>query len=394
VRFLANSLGEIVSPKITRPALFTRKLHLNEALILFNKQTGKLFGYNETARSVWEALERGCLDDRWIENFATTRGVAASQVRSDICIIVAQWRDVGLIEAESAQSSKPQSGITDWKSVPTPVWSSSWKCNIRGITFAIALETQVGSSSYSLLKHLEIEQSKEDICLHVRMTSDGEAALVENGVERFRTREEAQLIGGLWQAIVDRVYPDVEALAFMHGAAFERNGSGVALCASSGSGKSTLVAALMAEGFHYLADDIVGLSSSGCLIPVPLPLSIKPGSLDVLKSRYGSLDRADKYFTKGKNASLLLPPDAWDTDPMPFGRIIFPKYFFGANAEIKQISSFEAFQRLAVERLWLGYPLQEERVRRFFEWIATIPAYSMTYGDLESSIHLIKEILR
>src|SRR6202012_1202825 len=150
-----------------------------------------------------------------------------------------------------------------------------------------------------MLKHLEVDEAEADISLHLRVTSDGKTALVQNGIELFRTNEEAQLIGGLWQAIVGQVYPHLDALAFMHGAAFEFKGRGVALCAPSGSGKSTLVAALLAEGFDYLSDDRVGLSTNGFLIPVPLPLSIKPASLNVLKSRHTSLLRAHKYSTKG-----------------------------------------------------------------------------------------------
>jgi Coenzyme PQQ synthesis protein D (PqqD) len=383
----------MVSLNLASPASSTRKFLLNDAIILLNEQTGELFGYNETARAVWEALECGHLDERWIEKFAAACGVVAAQVHTDIRAIVAQWRATGLIEDASMPWVRRQLDIVDWRSEPIPLWSSCWKCKIRERTFEFALEAQFGASAYRMLKHLEMDQLKTDISLQVRTTSDGCAALVENGVERFRTREEAQLIGGLWQAIVDRVYPDVETLAFMHGAAFEFDGRGVGLCAPSGSGKSTLVAALMAEGFHYLSDDVLGLSSSGLLVPIPLPLSIKPGSLDVLKTRYPSLHQADKYFAKGMSASLLIAPDAWDTEPMPFGEIIFPKYVSGAKPELKKISSFESFQRLAAERLWLGYPLEEARVHEFFDWIARTPSYSITYGDLDASIHLIKEIL-
>ena len=71
--------------------------------------------------------------------------------------------------------------------------------------------------------------------------------------------------------------------AFIHGAALVRNGSSLALSGPSGSGKSTLAAGLLARGFAYLADDIVALSEpDGVIMPWPLPLSIKPGSVDIL----------------------------------------------------------------------------------------------------------------
>ena len=74
--------------------------------------------------------------------------------------------------------------------------------------------------------------------------------LLSDGMERIRTRDYGVLVGGLWQAILERIHPNVEWLALIHGAAVARNGEGLALCGPSGSGKSTLTAGLTSAGFR------------------------------------------------------------------------------------------------------------------------------------------------
>ena len=57
----------------------------------------------------------------------------------------------------------------------------------------------------------------------------------------------------------------------------------VSVMGPSGSGKSTLAAGLIGQGYDFLADDLVALAEpDGAIVPWPLPLSIKQGSIEVI----------------------------------------------------------------------------------------------------------------
>jgi len=114
---------------------------------------------------------------------------------------------------------------------------------------------------------------------------------------------------------------------------------------------------------------MIALSApSGAIIPLPVPLSVKPGSVKVLSDLHPALSDAVRYRTKGLEARLLVPPiGAWDQEPLPLQKLIFPSFKKGAKAEALRVSAFDAVERLLSERIWLGDPITEERAIRLFE---------------------------
>jgi hypothetical protein len=65
-------------------------------------------------------------------------------------------------------------------------------------------------------------------------------------------------------------------LYFLHGAALEFSGKGVALIAPSGSGKSTIAWGLLHHGFNYLSDELVPIDlKTKTVYPYPHALCLK-----------------------------------------------------------------------------------------------------------------------
>jgi hypothetical protein len=202
-------------------------------------------------------------------------------------------------------------------------------------------------------------------------------------------------IGALFVAVLEFLHAGVEWFALLHGAALARNRQGFALAGSAGAGKSTLAAGLIAAGFDYLADDLVALSAPDALIvPWPLPLSLKPGSLEALTPRLPQLATAPHYRTKGMDARLLIPDaGAWDAEPVKLRTLIFPRFTAGGAPEARRLSSFEALQNLLTDRVWLGDPITEQRVAAFLAWLDATPAYALTYGTLDEAIRLVEGVV-
>jgi hypothetical protein len=247
----------------------------------------------------------------------------------------------------------------------------------------------------ALFSHLETPGVSPQTRMTIGKTPSGEFTLVEDDRERLRTDEPTLAVGALYVAVLERIRPGLQWFALMHGAALARNGHGLALIGSSGTGKSTLAAGLMGTGFDYLADDLVALSApDAAVVPWPLPLSLKSGSMDILISQYPELARATRYRTKGVEARLLVPSaGVWDAEPVKLRTLVFPRFTAGAPPVLRRLSAFEALERLLTDRVWLGDPITEDRVTAFLAWLDETPAYAVSYGTLADPVRLIESVV-
>jgi len=130
-------------------------------------------------------------------------------------------------------------------------------------------------------------------------------------------------------------------------------------------------------------------------MPWPLPLSIKQGSFDVVSRLWPELTQVPSYRTwRGLEARLLVPPAAaWDAQPAALRRVVFPYYATGVRPELTRLSSFQTIERLLSDRIWLGSPIIEDRVTAFLAWLEDIPAYALTYADLDDAVRLIEDVV-
>ena len=243
-------------------------------------------------------------------------------------------------------------------------------------------------------RHLATPEVHADIRVALRDAKAGMTALVVDRIERLRTGDGGELIGALNQAVLELVNPGVDWLAMIHGGAIARNGRGIVLPAACGSGKTTLVAHLLPRGYDYLADDLIALAAPhGRIVPLPLPLSVKQGSWDLLAGAYPEITQAPRYETARGQSRQLVPPANADRDPVPLRAFVFPKYAAGAATTLTRITPLEALERLLGDRMWLGYPLQQRHVETFIAWLEDKPAYDLVHGDAADAARRIEDIV-
>ncbi|MES2196403.1 MAG: PqqD family peptide modification chaperone [Pseudomonadota bacterium] len=376
-----------------RVAPSVRRFPIDGGLLLLDTSSRSLFAFNDAARHVWDLIVAGRSGDVLISEYAAWWGIPASRAQDDVSAILNQWHDFGLLDGGAHAAERPRPALTAG-SICEPRRVSEWTCTISGTAIRFAVENGAVPNVRPLFAHLETPDARPQTRLEISTASGGEMLLVEDGVERIRTDDSGLLAGALQQAVLERIHRDVAWLALVHGAALARDGSGIGLAGPSGSGKSTLAAGLRQAGYDYMADDMIALSApDGAIMPWPMPLSIKPGSLDAVAARFPELARAPRYRTKDLEARLLVPPeDAWDASPVKLRTLVFPRFAAGAAAGLQRISTFEAVERLLADRIWLGYPLTEMRVAAFVAWLMNTPAYAMTYGELDDGVRLIESI--
>jgi Coenzyme PQQ synthesis protein D (PqqD) len=379
-----------------RPSASIRRFPIDGGLLLLDTSSGRLFAFNDAARHVWDLLAAGRFDEALVNDFAAWWGIPPSRAQTDVLSILTQWRELGLLDGyEPAAAPSRCISFADGDHTPEPEWASEWTCTIRGKAIQFAVGNGVAPTIFPLFKHLETPGVRPQTRIEIRAASGNEMLLVEDGIERIRTSDAGELAGAVQQTVLERIYPGVVWLALIHGAAVARNNEGIGLAGPSGSGKSTLTAGLLSAGFDYLADDMIALSAPcGAIVPWPLPLSIKPGSMEVIVARHPELSQAPRYHTKGLEASLLIPPGSvWDSEHVKLRAMVFPRFVAGATADLQPISSFDTVARLLNDRIWLGHPVTEERVTAFLEWLNDTASYAIAYGELEDGVRLVESIL-
>jgi hypothetical protein len=369
-----------------------------QGLVLLDTSSNRLWAYNDSARQVWEQVECGGSSDDIAADLAQRYGVPDDVVRADVSAILDQWRSHGLVQANGGrQAASPlaTTTATDWSGQPAPRWAASFTVTIRGHAVAIAIEpAEIGEFVRVAFQHLVTPQARPEIRLEIKLANGGEHALIVDGIERVRLREDPQVMGAIDQVVIEHLYPGIEWLALMHGGGIARHGAGFAIPGACGSGKTTLIAYLIAGGrFTYVADDLIALASDGRLVPWPMPLGPKAGSWQLLSEWYPYLLTAPKYRTQlGEARQIVPPPNAWDVEPVPLRGFIFPRYVAGSVATLTRLTALEALQRLLGDRVWLGYPMTEQRVSAFLEWLENVPAYSLVHGNVADAARLLDDI--
>jgi hypothetical protein len=380
-----------------RPSAWVRKFSIDGGLLLLDLRSNGLFAYNDTARFAWDLIETGLTVEELETEFERAWGIPLDRARADLGMILGQWHARGLLgglgSGPSAAEFEPGSAADGFSAAPAG-WSSEWICTIKGVAIAFAIEPDLPSVRL-FLRHLETPAAQPQTRIEIRGSAVAEAILFRDGLERMRTSDPGLLVGGLWHAVLECIYPNAQWRAVIHGAALARNGIGLALVGRSGSGKTTLAAGLVSRGFDYLSDDAVPLSEpDGEIVPWPLPLSIKPGSVSLLTSRFPELENAPAYSTKGIEARLLPPAaQAWEAAAVKLRTLIFPRFVAGAAPNRRRLSQFEVIQNLLTDRVWLGYPITEARVKSFLDGLDGTTAYAISYGTLDDAVQIVERAM-
>jgi HPr serine kinase-like protein len=232
--------------------------------------------------------------------------------------------------------------------------------------------------------------------LSVTRTADGGSlALHVDGAERLQVECAAEMIGAIFQTVLELRRGDNSWMALIHGASVAVGNVGVLLSGVSGSGKSTLAAYLSARGFDYLSDDLIALSNpEGEIVPWPVPHSLKRGSWKTLEHLYPEIADAKIERINGREMKFMSAPlEAWNRKGVDAQLLVFPHYDSGSSTVAKRIAPLLALQRLVEDRIWLGNPIEKSTVQVFLEKLEKIPAFILQYNDLQRAEESIRELI-
>lgn len=177
----------------------------------------------------------------------------------------------------------------------------------------------------------------------------------------------------------------------VHAAVLERDGRALILPAPSGSGKSTLCAALVFRGgWRLLSDEMALLDpATGCLMPLPRPLSLKNDSIDLIRALAPMAVFGDEVHetAKGRIVHVRPPADAVAQAARPAvpAWIVLPRFAAGTAAHLEPLSRARAFMALVDNAF--NY---EVHGRRGFGALADLvdrsAAFNFSYANLGEAV--------
>ncbi len=180
----------------------------------------------------------------------------------------------------------------------------------------------------------------------------------------------------------------------LHASAAVADDAAIVFPAPMESGKSTLIAGLLQRGFGYLTDEVVAIDPATALVhPYPKPLSIDPGSWEVLGALRPALDARLAPYA---GAQWHLPVSSVRSEstraPARPRLLVGPRYEPGSRTTLEPISGAEGVLLLAENAF--NFPAHGTAG---LETLATIArgcdCYRLTYSSLDEACRAISTLV-
>ncbi|MBN1237501.1 MAG: PqqD family peptide modification chaperone [Gammaproteobacteria bacterium] len=362
-------------------------------VLLYAQRTNDLYLLNETASFIWRSLEQGRSLDALIGALRHGEGAGSADVERDVRELLEQWRQLA--------SRPPPDPITAAPAlVREPVVESrrsrrlACTAHYRLLDFRFTLSSNdpaVADVAAGLLGHLETGEEAPAVIDVVRDGGRWQLWVDERFVDSCGSA--AEIAPMLHANVLMTAYARTTCLAAIHAAAVLRDGACVLLPAVSGSGKSTLTGALLAAGMGYCTDDLAVLVGTPVRVrPAPVAIGLKQGAWPVLEDKLPGLRSAPTHVrSDGRKIRYLTVPGTPADRTYPVRALIFPSYRSGAETSWRRIGVAEAFMELT--RAGYDARLSVELIRVLLDWLAGVPSYRLRYGDIDSGVGAVCDIL-
>jgi HprK-related kinase A len=182
----------------------------------------------------------------------------------------------------------------------------------------------------------------------------------------------------------------------IHSSVVEKNGEAIIMPGAPGSGKSTLSAALAANGWRLLSDEMALVSLENLQVyPVPRPISLKGTSIPVIQSLFKpeAFGPMIKNTLKGDLSHLAANPESIQKSAISAQprRIIFPKYNAEIDFELQEKHKADTCMAL-IENVFNFNMLGAQGFDCCCQLVDAVSCYRLEYSNLDQAINQINQL--
>lgn len=229
--------------------------------------------------------------------------------------------------------------------------------------------------------------------VHRATSRDGRYALYADDERLVAAESPSLALSTLAWHVNRQVVATNRHLVLVHAAAAERDGLGVVLAGAMEAGKTTLVAGLVRHGWRYLTDEIVAIEPhSGVIRPYPKPLSVDPGSFDVLADLRPDVEPGVEPFLRGQ---WQVDPHSIRTDavagPTEVRVVIVTRYVGGGATRIEPLPRREMLLEL-IEQTFHFHAAGARNVTALAAVLGGARCYRLQVGKLDAACRLIERV--
>lgn len=352
---------------------------------------------------LWDLYATGWDSTALVKLICGRYGLDPVTIRAEIEGLIAKWQKAGLLD-EGKQS------LSDWclDSRETSLWPPPFAkrvpdgakvINVADRVVSLGCDTPVFARIFNAWFNRswgELAPTSPKLSVqhqfHLNGT-EGNWCLECDGfpLKQGNTHDEA-LVATL-SALTELGSRPVERLIVIHGAGLVApDGHGLLLIAPGGSGKTTLATALNAQGYGLLSDDVVPVSLDGALLGLGLPLCLKSGGWPVLRVTRPELNETPVVMRFGQRVRYLPHHTPAPVRPVAPALLLFTRYQPNSEPQAISLRPEQALQSMINAEAVLR-DLTQAKIEALARWVSNLPAYSLTYPDLDSGMAWVQSLL-
>lgn len=361
---------------------------------------GAVYALDPAARCLWEAMCAGWGVDDLVTACMQEAGLSAETARARTEGVLQSWRDLGLLDEPppgDATISEP-AGAFSREPGRKPALDAVYLVGDRPVRLRCddpALGTLIDAACASARMDDAVGTTARVDLIERGGSFVVRADDVTLSKVSTPTAKPASARHRCLTALLEVARHQRPWLGILHAAAVAEGGRAVLLPGEGGAGKSTLAAALAATGARFVTDDYAPLEGGSWLVwPVPYAPSIKRRSWQVLERHYPALQTAPVHRLRGLelrylelDGSCRVPLD----EGLPVEALVFPCYGDGASLKLRRMTGTETLTRLCHTASILDR--RPEMLAETLRWIQSVPAYELSYGDLDAAVDRVRSSL-
>ena len=371
---------------------------LGIGLVLAQQGGGSVHLLNASASELWQLYQVSDdevdvrpLIQKLIVDYGLSKEVASSHVEA----LLLHWQQNGLVKASLEQPETSFAKVRDWVVVPAfpdTVRSMTITVKLADLCFGLFVEDAQLTQRLTILLSSVLVIDTERLAHHLVLTGNAIQWVLSINEQPEATGQGLEnALTNVLHTLIDLACQAEERLLVIHGAGLRlTDDCGLLLIAPGGSGKTTLATALNAQGYGLLSDDVVPVTMTGKLLGLRTPICLKSGSWPIVTPYRPDLGSTECLVRYGQTVRYLPPLGNSNSGSIPLGLLLFPCYQPGSVPHCKALSPEEAFQYI-IEAEAVIRNLTQAKLDALANWVSSVPAYALSYPDLDSALALVQQ---